>query len=129
MATFDCAPLRRCIIPILGVNKPNAQPSFIGNGVLVQFAKVWILLTAAHVADEGRVQSLYAPHSGAKRFLRLDRFWTSDAPHGVRANDKLDFAWCIIPYGDVVDICLEMNACGSLNLPKPFSPPAGKGAQ
>jgi hypothetical protein len=71
---------------------------------------VWILLTAAHVADEAQKQTLYAPHSRAGGFVRLDRFWTSDAPLGVRADDRLDFAWCMIAYEHVADILNDYTA-------------------
>ncbi|MGA2491468.1 MAG: hypothetical protein ABSF67_00805 [Roseiarcus sp.] len=93
------ARFRDAVIPIYGANE-NGRPEHIGSAVLLKVNGRKVILTAAHVADENKVTTLYAPGrpKSPERLGELieikDLFEATKAPQSDRARDRFDFAYC-----------------------------------
>jgi hypothetical protein len=80
------------VIPIYGA-KENGSPDHIGSAVLLKVNGRKVMLTAAHIVDENKVTTLYAP--GRLKLIAIEGlFEATQAPHGNRDRDRFDFAYC-----------------------------------
>ena len=80
------------VIPIYGAKETGA-PNHIGSAILLNVNSRKVLLTAAHVLDEHKFTTLYAPGVG-KPIPIEGKFVATRAPEGNRDLDRFDFAYC-----------------------------------
>jgi len=86
-----------CICPIYAASD-RGRANLIGTATLLDFGRARFLVTAAHVHDEylENNAALYVGTTGP--LLELPQpFKATVAPHGKRADDRLDFAFVKLP--------------------------------
>lgn len=81
------------VLPIIGASE-KLRPVAVGTGFLLQVADSWLLVSAAHVADEIQLSTLYIPGEPGKNLIELPSSATcTKAPSGDRKKDKIDLAF------------------------------------
>ena len=80
------------IRPIYGSSKNMSAPIHIGTCILIEISKTKYMVSAAHVFDENKYNSLYL---GARSELELvvGDIYTTQKVNGNRSEDHFDFAW------------------------------------